>query len=82
MITMMIMNDFNSYPVCEHRQYNTGDQVWLMHDDVIPQTYVVALLTHDGITWSEGDDCIHRLEGLAKWLHRIKMFWFSFKKNL
>lgn len=33
-------------PQYEHRIYNTGDEVWLLGDQV------VALRTHDGIEWS------------------------------
>lgn len=76
------MFDFNTYPYCEHRQYSTGDQVWLMHDDITPQSMVVSLLTHDGIFWSEGMPSISTLTGLAMLKHRLSMFWFKFKQNL
>jgi len=32
-------------PKFEHRVYNTGDQIWLLGEQV------VALRTHDGIEW-------------------------------
>ncbi len=39
-------------PTYEHRVYNTGDEIWLMGEQV------VAIRTHDGIEWSVQDSSL------------------------
>lgn len=76
------MIDFNTYPRCMYRQYGTGDQLWLMHDQVTEKEITVALITHDGIYWTEGMETIAHLKGWDRVKHKIQMFFFHLKKRL
>lgn len=61
----------------EYRQYNTGDQIWLMHD--VPGGRVIQIQTHDGLFWTEGQKLV-KLTGYRKYLHKLEMILFKIKR--
>ena len=83
----MPTNDYMQFLYsCEHRMFNTGDQIWFIHDDTLvptPQSKVIRVLTHDGWSWEEGQSKpMIRLTGLEMLSHRCKMFWHQVKQRL
>ena len=59
----------------EYRVFNTGDQIWLSQRYGKPT--VVKVLTHDGLTFSEDEPTIRRIEGAERIVHQITVFFMK-----
>jgi hypothetical protein len=57
----------------EYRVFNTGDQIWISQRHGNPT--VVKALTHDGLTCSEDEPTIRRLEGAERIVHQVTVFF-------
>lgn len=57
----------------QYHVYNTGDQIWTSQR--YNQRVTVKMVTHDGMTWEEGDqNSFCRLQGLEKYIHCAAVF--------
>lgn len=57
----------------EYRVYGTGDQVWV--SDRYGQKVSVKFISHDGLTWEEGDTfAFRKLTGTEKYIHLVQVF--------
>ena len=56
----------------EYQVFSTGDQIWtsIRHGKRV----TVKLLTHDGLSWEEGEENSHRLTGVELWVHKATVF--------
>ncbi len=56
----------------QYRVYSTGDQVWVSQR--YGQETVVKVITHDGMSWSEDEPTLKRLDGAEKIVHTVQVF--------
>ena len=57
----------------QYHVYNTGDQVWTSQR--YGQRVTVKMITHDGMTWEEGDkESFRKLQGVEKTFHQATIF--------
>lgn len=66
MITMTITTEITEM---EYRNFNTGDQIWVRHNEG-----VFKFITHDGLYWEEGMPNMVRLTGLNKLINTVAAF--------
>lgn len=59
----------------EFRSYANGDRIWI--GQRYGQPTVVKFLTHDGLSWEEGEKSHHRLEGVERLFHQIEVFFIK-----
>lgn len=58
----------------QFQSYSNGDRIWISQRYGKPT--VVKYLTHDGLSWEEGE-APKRLEGAEKFFHRIEVFFIK-----
>ena len=56
----------------EYQVFSTGDQIWTSQRD--GKRVTVKLLTHDGLSWEEGEGEAHRLTGVELYVHKATVF--------
>ena len=57
----------------QYHTTNLGDQFWTSQR--YGQTVTVKIITHDGITWEEGQVGLTKLTGVEMYIHQVVVTW-------